>query len=938
VAVPVGGEGGRKRKARLAGVVRDAPVAALGAAALLAAASVGLAAPGPRARPARPPAPRTAGRTGPHIVAPPARGATAPDPVLRTTLDNGMRVVIVPNHLAPVVTTMLNYQVGSNEVPKGFPGLAHAEEHMMFRGSPGLSADQLSEISAAIGGTFDAETRNTVTQYFFSTPAEDLALALHIESVRMRGVDDDSADWAKERGAIEQEVAQDNSNPFYKFYEKMLGALYEGTPLANPGLGTRPSFDSTTAGMLKKFYDDWYAPNDAVLVIVGDVDPDSALGTVKDLFGDIPSKKLPARPEVHLRPVRPDTMTIPSDFPFGLAAIAVRLPGTSDPDYAAVQVLSDVLSSQRGTLYALVPSGKALFAEFAVQAQPQAGVGMALVGFPKGADAHDLVGQVREILKNDLANGFPPDLVAAAKRRELSQAELQKNSVSGLASAWSDAVAVEGRGSPDEDIQAMQAVTPADVQRVARKYLDLDHAITAILPPQPSGKPTSRSTFGGTESFGSKNVEAVPLPGWASRSLSHLSVPKSTTSPVIDTLANGIELIVQPESVSHTVGVYGHIRSEPDLEEPAGQEGVSGVLDQLFSFGTDSLDRLAFQKALDEIGADESAGTDFSLQVLTDHFDRGVQLLAENELHPALPRQAFMTMQRQQAAYVGGELQSPDYLAGRAEDEALYPKGDPELRQATPATISGLTLDQVKSYYRRVFRPDMTTIVVIGEIAPGRARSVISKYFGGWKASGTPPDTKLPAVPANAARTVHVPDRSRVQDQVSLAETLAMDRFDPDYYALELGNEVLGGGFYASKLGQDLREQNGLVYFVSSSLDAGRTRTVYSVDYGCDPDNVSRARTLIVKDLKEMQTAPVDSARLERAKAILLRRIPLSESSVGSIARGWIYRVDAGLPLEEPTIAARHYLSLTGKDVEAAFAAHVRPADLVQVVQGPPPQ
>ena len=244
----------------------------------------------------------------------------------------------------------------------------------------------------------------------------------------------------------------------------------------------------------------------------------------------------------------------------------------------------------------------------------------------------------------------------------------------------------------------------------------------------------------------------------------------------------------------------------------------------------------------------------------------------------------------------------------------------------------------MKAYYATAFRPDLTTIVVIGNVTPERARAVIEKYFGAWQAAGSQPPTELPAVPPSKPSTATVPDKSRVQDQVTLAETLAMNRFSPAFYALALGNEILGGGFYASKLGQDLRESTGLVYYVGSSLGAGKTRTVYSVSYGCDPDNVSKARALIVKDLREMQTTPVDAQRLQQAKAILLRQIPLSESSVGSIARGWIARTELGLPLDEPVVAGEHYLKLTAKDIQQAFARYLRPDDLVQVVQGPAPQ
>jgi len=186
--------------------------------------------------------------------------------------------------------------------------------------------------------------------------------------------------------------------------------------------------------------------------------------------------------------------------------------------------------------------------------------------------------------------------------------------------------------------------------------------------------------------------------------------------------------------------------------------------------------------------------------------------------------------------------------------------------------------------------------------------------------------------------TIAVPDASRVQDRVILAQTLALTRTDPDYYPLELGNAVLGGSFYATRLSIDLRKNSGLVYSVGSYLQAGRTRGVYIVEYASDPQNVLKAASMVSRELAAMQTTPVGDDELTRAKACLVRQLPLSEAGVPEIAQGLLSRVDQGLPLDEPTNAARHYIALDAQGVQDSFRKWLRPQDLVRVSEGPPPQ
>jgi zinc protease len=867
-----------------------------------------------------------------------AAAKTSDADVTRATLDNGLRVVIVRDALAPVVTTEMNYLVGSDEVPDGFPGSAHALEHMMFRGSPGLTKDQLAAIAANMGGAFNADTTQAVTQYYFVAPSQDLGVALHTEALRMRGLDIADAEWAKERGAIEQEVSRDLSSPDFKFYTQLLAQLFDGTPYAHTPLGTRESFDKTSAAMLRTFHDSWYTPNNAILVITGDVDPAATLSMVKTQFGDIPRKQLPARPAFEFKPVQAKTVQLPTDSPYGSVYIGYRMPGMRDKDYATARVLSEAMGSQRAALFGMGMDGSALYGGFSGEWMPRAGGAVAVGIFPRGGNPQPVLAKMKSILAEAAAKGIDPALVEAAKRKAIAALEFKKNSVEGLANAWSQALAFQQLDSPDAMKQALEAVTPDAVNALARATFDPAHAVTAILTPESSGKPVEGKGFGGAESFASSPDKPVTLPDWAVQAFAKLEVPRSTLSPVSYTLSNGIRLIVQPESISDTVELFGKIKTNQDLQAGKDDEGVADVLDGLFPFGTASMNRLQLQQALDAISAKESAGISFSLSVPSAHFADGIALLADNELHPAMPAQAFAVVQNQMAGIVAGQLQSPDFLTELGLAKALLPANDLQLRHPTPQSVTRLTLAKVKSYYAQTFRPDMTTIVIVGKVDPAQAKQMVEQAFGAWKAEGAKPDVDYAAVPPNKPGQFNVPDTSASQDSVQMAQTIDVTRNDPARFALNLGDQVLGGGFYASRLYHDLRDTRGLVYNVGTKFDLDRYRSTYTVSFGSDPDKVAAASAIVVQDLKQMQQAPVSDSDLRRAKGILLRQIPLGESSFGAIGNQLLMLSIEDKPLDAMTIAGQHYLQLTAPEVQQAYAKHIRPDAFVTAVKGPVPK
>ncbi len=850
--------------------------------------------------------------------------------VAHATLGNGLQIYVLRNRLSPVVSMFTNYLTGANEEP--ITGLAHAQEHMMFRGSRTLSSAQFSESTAITGGSFNADTQNEVTQYFFEMPSQYLDIALNLERSRATGLLDAQADWDAERGAITQEVTRDNSGASYRLYVKMNHHIFAGTPYADEGLGTVASFRHIQAPDLKRFYAQWYHPNNAIMVIAGDVDPETTIAKVRALFGSIPAAKLPARASGKLAPLTPLTLRDNSADPITLVMLGYRVPGYDSPDYYASEILNDVLNSPRGALFDLQASGKAL--QTFAQSVTHPGAGMSIVGsaVPVTTDGGAAAADVKAVIAGYQKTGLPPELIAAAKVREVAQAQFASNSINGLAELWSQELAVEHR-TPDDEIAGLEKVSADDVNRVLRTYYDNATATLAIATP----KAAAGSAFSNREG---ENNTIVPsthtvLPAFAKNVLAQLHVPPELVHPDVQTLPNGLRLITVQNRTSPTVVLRGQIRNNPQVQVPPGKDGLDDMLGGLFAYGTTTYGRLAYQAELDKIAAEVNAGTSFGLNVLSKDVDRGIALLADNELHPALPADAFAIVKAQEIGQLTGAVASPDYKQQRALAAALYPPGDPLRRSATPQTAATVTLDDVKAYYASTFRPDLTTIVVVGDITPEHARAAVDVAFGAWSASGPQPSIYPPAVPRNAVSVAAIPATGRVQSDVTLAQTLPLTYNDPDYPQLLLANQALTGGVFGSILYRDVRELHGYAYSVDSEFNAGHNRTSFVVQFGSDPQNVSRAERLIVNDLTAMEKKPLSADQLLRAKALVLGALPVQKESFDGVAGAFLAYAVTDRPLDTDFQHARAEFAATGESVRAAMAKWVRPNGFARVMLVP---
>ena len=861
---------------------------------------------------------------------PPASDAN----VVRETLQNGMRVVLVRDELAPVATTYMSYAVGSDD--DTMPGIAHATEHMMFRGTKDVSPGQFAIVANRAGAEYNAATGNFSTQYYFKIPSLYVGVALALEADRMNGARMAASDWNTERGAIEQEVRAHESVPAAKIFERMRRAVFGDTPYAQDGVGTVASFTRMKASDIAQFYHTWYHPNNATLVVAGNIDPQATLKQIHTLFDPIPSAALPVHKSYAFGALGATVMHDKiAELPIPVVAEAYRMPALHSPDYMAGQLAAMVLNNVRAGFGQLQTQGRILGAGAVAGGYTDVGTIMiAGFGLP-GTQAQATQAAIDGVLQDYRTNGIPAELIESSKRRLLSAQQYQRSSISGLASWWSNALAF-GYGSPDELFAQAAAVTPDDVNRVFRQYVQSTQAVSLLLEPKTMTAVPHVDPNAGAENVQYDPQHEEPLPSWAlAYFTAPLTAPQGGERASTFVLSNGITLTVQHEAFAPTVALHGTIRMSTLLHEPKGKEGVGDITSTLLGWGTKTFDRSAFQAQLDAIASSVTLGPTFDLQAQSDRIDRAMELLADGMLHPAFSPASFEIVKSNTQRTLAAVEHLPRTQAQIAETNALYPSGDPRRRRATARSVGAVTLADVKKWYQFAYRPDLATIAIVGDISPAQARALVERYFGAWHPNGPRPSFDFPLLKGHAGRSVTVNSNTSAQSEVTLTQVINVHRGDPDYIPLQLADTILSGEGTGSMLFQDLREKKGFVYDVSSNMDIESSNSTFSIDFASDPKNVARAQAAALADVRRLQTALVPQQDLQRAKALLLAQRVLPLDSYDGIADDILDAARTGLTSTEDTAFWNILLRTTPDQIRAAMRRWVKPDGFTRIMVAP---
>jgi zinc protease len=861
-----------------------------------------------------------------------------PPPVTAKTLSNGLKVVVAESHAVPVVEVALWYGFGANEETPGKTGLAHALEHMMFRGTPSLSDAGLDDVIARIGAQVNAETTDDTTHFYALVPRDLLQMWLRIEADRMQHLSISENLWKLEKGAVLQEWDADHSDPIGKLVMGVDRAAYgPSDALGRGALGDRADVVRSTAADLRAYYKKWYAPNNAVLVLAGDIKPAEAFAMVEQTFGAIPRRHVPslvtAPPSVHSGAI----ITQSADVPFGIVDFAYAIPGQTDRAVIAPILIALAAEDARSPIRsALVNSRIALQYSATPVLTMRGSMFHLLVTLSPGRTVAEARAAWEQSFRQTFIEGYPADLIDAAKRAAILQDVYDADSLTGLSDLVGNSFGVEHGKYPNHDNADIASETQQQIQHAARTMFSRPTVIAYIRPQ--SEKPGAVQSINAnaaaiSDTFSGRVPTGVVVePLWVREAIEKPPALASHVQPVSYTLPNGLRLLVQEAHDNPTVMIAGRVRNSP-RSDPVGKEGLSSILTSMLGYGSARYDFGAQRTIAADLGADITYGGSFSARGLARDFPKLLALLADDLKEPALPAPFFPLVRDSIKSQVQRREFDPQYRAARAFEKALLPADDPALRQPTPASLDAISLNDVRTFADSLLRPEKTVLVVVGDVKAAAVRDAVTAAFGDWHATGPPIDLSMPPLPAAKGGTIDVPTSSS-DVAVRMGEP-AISRSSADFDAFSLLDQIFGGNSFDSRLFKDVRMRSGLVYTVYSALDAGIDRGVFEIGLRASPQNVTRAVGLVKDEMRRMQDEPVGPAELQRARSRIVGETIIAEQDKGTLVSDLLNIAENDLPLDYYGTLAQRYAAIDAEAIQRVARTYLNPSRLVEVYEGP---
>lgn len=849
------------------------------------------------------------------------------DGITQTELPNGLRIYLKPVPGASSVTTVLAYKAGSCDEDKTSTGLAHYLEHLLFKGTAKLRPGDIDRLTFRAGGSNNAYTKTDLTAYHFTLPAGRWRVALEVEADRMRNTAIDKAhEFDKEKGAVINELAAGEDTPWDLEYKAVLPLLYGKThPYGHPVIGESAHVRAATEKIIRGFYDRWYHPNNAALVLVGGFKPDEALPVVRKLFSGIPRGKLPPRkPEPAVKVKLPARVTMRSKFSQPRLLWAVRTVKSGEADHAALAVLQNVLGlGKRSRLYrALVEGGHASAVEVEHQPGRYPGYLSISVDVLPGKKLDD----IERLLLIELAKtaeGPPSEAeLKRVKRQMLASAVFAREGTAGLAKSIAEAAIVNDLDFAKKYLPAVLAVTGEDVHRVAKKYLRRERS--ASVRSLPAGR-RGPGHWGGPP----RKRTALAEKGLAG------GVDLSRTKRVV--LPNGLTVLLYKNPGLPTFEAHVSLREGP-LHQKDEKLGVASLAGTLLDEGTKTRTGQQIAEAIEGMGGELSLGAaGGSVKVLSPDWKKGLGTLFDCLLNADFPADAFLRGKRRLLARAMEDQAEPDRRASSEFDKLVYgkhPLGRPA--RGTVETIKGLDQADCRAYHKLVFVPNNAIVAVVGDFDVAAVEAELRRLTAGWKKK---------ELPKRAWPKVGLPDKF-TEKVITMREAaqlhfymghVGVRRSNPDYYRLLVMDYILGTGpGFTDRLSSRLRDREGLAYTVQAVItsSAGVEPGRFTCYIGTDSKNYAKVKRLFLEELNRIRKEKVGKQELADAKSYLQGSYQLGFGTNGGTA-GQLLEIELhGLGLDEPKKFHKAVGEVTAEDVLAVAKKYLHPSKMVVVAAG----
>jgi zinc protease len=858
----------------------------------------------------------------------------------RHTLDNGLRVYLLPVKSSPIVTTMVAYRVGSGDEEKDQTGLSHYLEHLMFKGTAKLKPGDIDRATQRNGGHNNAYTTEDMTVYHFDFGADRWSIALEIEADRMRNLRIDAKhEFQQEKGAVISELAGGEDSPGDLEYKAILPMLFpKDSPYSHPVIGERKHVRDATAEIIKRHYDKWYHPNNAALVIVGGFDPDAALAQVKKLFGPIPRADLPPRKKATAYKHREGPVHKEFESKFDVPRMLMGFNGVTvgSPEDPVLDMTQHILSDGRTSrLY------RKLVEEERIASSVDAGndsgrfpgwfaVSLDLL---KGKDRK----KAEELVFGEL-NRLATELVSdeelnRARRKILASVVFGRESVHGQANAIARTSAYPGGEDVakfyQDYLDRILSVSKSDIQRAAKDYLARSTACVVWSVPKDNAKRGAGNPEPRTTNHRQSSRFADGGAGGGSFSL---------TAAKRMVLPNGLTVILLEDHRLPVVVAMAEAR-EVMLREPAAKAGVATLTGSLLDEGTDKHTGKQIAALIEDTGGVLNLGmSGGSFKVLTPDTDLGLGMLFECLMRPTFPAEAFARLKDQQLSTIDDEQSQPDTRAANEFNALVYgrhPFGRPT--QGTRATVEKLTAADCREFHAAAFAPNRLTVVVVGDFRTDEMARKIEALTRDWKKSEVaPPIVPAPPRPTPPVEKI-ISDPQAAQVHVYIGE-LGIKRANPDYYKLLVMDNVLGTGpGFTYRLSATLRDRQGLAYTVTASIagSAGLQPGTFSGYVGTFPDKFLDVKHGFLREIVKLRDEAPTATEVEDAKKYLLGSLPFRFTTLSAIAGQLLSAERYGLGFDFLEKYKKDIAAVTPADVQAMAKKYLDPKSLVIVAVGP---